>query len=156
MKQISIALAGLMLAFAAPATADRAATIEEYLNFQQQVRANIEDGVYGRMSADEIELIAGSQQTLDRLLRGKSSIDELNEDERMAVYNAQEAIIAVLTDTVDNRPICRRRHTVGSHRPVTECFTPRERRELSDRARDAARYWQGVQASSGMAPPTDG
>ena len=61
------------------------------------------------------------------LLDGKRTLAELDEDERVAVFNAQAQINAILTKRDGERMICDRRMIVGSHRKETVCETYADR-----------------------------
>lgn len=80
---------------------------------------------------------------MGELLAGRRSLDELQENEKVALINAQEAVNAILTRRDRDRLICQRRAVVGSHMKQTVCETYGEQiarkragqdryRELSD------------------------
>lgn len=112
-------------------------TIEEFLAFQEQLHADLQDGKYGRIGKKDMKLVEDSQATLQRLLSSVASVDDLTAKEKVAVFNAQEAIKAVLVENDRDRVICKREHTVGTNRKVTRCYTPAEAEMLRQRSSDA-------------------
>ena len=60
---------------------------------------------------------------MGEMLAGRSSLAELREDDRIALFNDQESINAILTRRDSERRICERRMIVGSHRRETVCET---------------------------------
>ncbi len=62
--------------------------IDTFLEFIEDLYADLEAGKYGRIRLSDMDLITTSRATLRQVLTGKSSIDELDRDERIAVYNA--------------------------------------------------------------------
>lgn len=145
-------------AAATPATGTdgRINDIQSFLEAQRELREEVENGKYGRFSDNEMDLLVTSQNTLFRILEGRQSIDELDRDQRIAVYNAQEAVAAVLTGTVESRPICRRQHTVGTNRLVVACFTPQQRREMSRLAQETRDWFDNMYQRGAFWPPSDG
>lgn len=112
--------------------------IPTFLAQQRDIADAIENAKkFRHVSNSQRDRLAKAQDTLLTLLEGRSSIDELDADERVRLYNAQEEVNAVLTDADLDRPICQRRKPVGSHRPILECYTRRERDEAATAARQS-------------------
>lgn len=126
-------------------------SVQDYLWQQEQIRAGIEDGSLGAFSSDDKALVLQKQNELKTVLAGVETIDELSEEDRIVVFNAQEQINGVLQRNLYDTPICRREHTVGSYRPTTVCLTPRQRTELAEYAQEAMRPFQ----RSTMRPPAN-
>jgi hypothetical protein len=80
------------------------------------------------MDNESKQRIYDSQDVLFALLRDRTSIDELNDDERLQVFNAQNTIAAVLTNAEDDRPLCQNSPRLGSHLHNIDCWSARERR----------------------------
>ena len=72
--------------------------------------------------AERAEVEAALARMRERL-RGRTSLTALGEDERIAVFNDQEAVNAILTRRDSERRVCERRMLVGSHRKETVCET---------------------------------
>jgi L-fucose mutarotase/ribose pyranase (RbsD/FucU family) len=122
---------------AEPAKPKEVTNVKDFLANQDALYADIADGHYGSMSEDDMKLINKSRATLKSDLDGVDDIMELPLDKRIEVYNAQEAIKAVVTANVEDRPICKRESTVGTHRPKTVCFTRKERTLMYEKAQEA-------------------
>ena len=57
------------------------------------------------------------------LLHDAGSVDAMNHDARIALFNSQEEINGILKHNDSNRLVCESRAPVGSHIPVTTCRT---------------------------------
>ena len=84
-------------------------------------------GRFAYVETDERLAIDASLRRMRGLLAGKRTLAELDEDERVAVFNAQAQINAILTRRDGERVICDRRIIVGSHRKETFCETYADR-----------------------------
>ena len=106
------------------------------------------DEIRGELStrgSDLAKLPAAKRRELEHqqsivygLLNGRSHVDELTLDQRIRVNNALEGIHAIMVQAPEERVICRRERTVGSHRQVTSCRTAAQRE--ADRE-EALRSW---------------
>jgi hypothetical protein len=99
----------------------------EFLAFHDAVRRDIESGRYGKLDARTRDTIDAQQRIIESRLDGGRQLEELNDDARLAVFNAHERVVALLNDDEAQRTICRREHQVGSHRPRVVCLTERDR-----------------------------
>lgn len=92
-------------------------------------------------------------QALDRMqakLEGVSSVDQLSDDDKVAVFNDQELINTLLTDAAeDSRLICQRGKTLGSNMRSNSCMTVAERRRRQEEGQNQMRKIQ----RSGVLPP---
>src|SRR5687768_3231289 len=64
--------------------------------------------------------------TLERMagvLAGKRSLADLNDNERVIVFNGQEEVNGILAKRDSERLVCQRRLLPGSHRKETVCET---------------------------------
>ena len=118
------------------------ASIDEFLAHQDYIRAGIQDGSYGDIRAEEIELVIERQAELRAVLAGVESVDDLSEEDKIRIWNAQNAINGVLTRSLADTPICRREAVLGSHRQRTVCLTPRQSEKLREDSRESLRYLQ--------------
>ncbi len=57
------------------------------------------------------------------LLARAGSVDAMNHDTRITLFNAQEEVNGILKHNDSNRKVCESRAPVGSHIPVTVCHT---------------------------------
>ncbi len=116
-------------------------SIGVYLENIRRLRAEYDSGERGPLKPRERETFVESQETLERILVGVESVGELNEDERIAVYNAQGAINAIVLGNIEDRPICRRGVAkTGSRIRKTECYTAAERERMKRAAEQNAEY----------------
>ena len=138
-----------------PATETKAAGIDEFLEYQRAMRKNFDDGMTGSLTPEEVAEVKRQQDVMFTALDGVDSIEALDDDSRLEVYNAQQTINGIITKNVANTPICRRESTLGSHRQRTVCMTPSQRAEAADNARRMLEMW-GLGRKGGVQPPTGG
>lgn len=106
-----------------------------------QIRAELADGdAYSEIdSNDRLRVM----ELLDRIgmhIERAGSVDSLPEHRRVAVFNDQEQINAILTQaSEDSRLVCRRERVTGTRRITTECMTVAERRRTRDQALELMR-----------------
>ncbi|MET0229362.1 MAG: hypothetical protein ABW186_00355 [Rhodanobacteraceae bacterium] len=61
---------------------------------------------------------------MDRIFEaGGGSVATMKEDQKIALFNAQETVNSILTLRDRDRVICRKEAPVGSHIPVTSCHS---------------------------------
>jgi hypothetical protein len=116
---------GSALAASAPTAA---MNIPKFLAHQEQLRADLaESPRFEHMDNESKRRIYASQEVLFTVLRDKASIGDLSDDERLQVFDAQNAIAAVLTDAEEDRPLCKNAPRLGSHMKNLDCWSKRER-----------------------------
>ena len=134
----------LMLALATVASASQQggvqavhiADIESFLAQQQAIRADMVSAKKFKHVADfDKRQLYAAQDEMFALLTGRASTDELDSDQLVALYNAQEVVNSVLAEAELDRPICERQTVLGSRRIQTVCLTVRERRDLETASR---------------------
>lgn len=98
----------------------------------------------GRFAEITDEDRAAVGQAFDRMqavLEGKQSMDDLRQDDRVALINDQELVNALLTRAkVDSRMVCKREKRVGSHRYTSTCHTAAEWKRASEKSREDIEY----------------
>ena len=76
------------------------------------------------------------REALDRMggvMDGVASVDDLDADRRISLFNDQEVVNTILTQAAsDSRLICDRRAATGSHMRVSNCQTVAERRRRQE------------------------
>jgi hypothetical protein len=135
---VALLLAGLP-AFAADQKPDNDA--RAILAEQAQIRseAMARKGRYKDMpEAQRTELFA-HQDTVTRLLQDVDKPSDLSENEKLAVFNALEAVEAIVNKAEDERMVCVREKPLGSNRPERVCKTVAQRREEKLKADGAVR-----------------
>jgi hypothetical protein len=131
----------LALAFtlfgAVQAEAPERASVESFLTYMNDLRAGFKEAKPKPLSAREWELFDAADKDIRAVLDGKDSIDGLSRRERERLINAQERVTAILTGAEDDRLICRRERTVGTHFQRTTCVTVAERRREREESQQA-------------------
>lgn len=126
----------------APAGPEKIESIQDFLAHQDYIRAGLQDGSLGDVSARELEMVIEKQDELREILSTVDTIEELDEIQTIKVLNAQETINGVLARNLQDRPICRRETVLGSHRTRTVCMTARQRDQLREESRQSLQYLQ--------------
>lgn len=127
------------------ARATDAVSVDEFLAYQRELRANFEVDEPKPLSAREWRLFDQAQEQIEALLAGRISVDELNAEQRAALMTAQDQVSAILAGEEDDRLICRRERTVGTHFQRTRCVTYaqlRQEREDAREAKNRSPMWQ--------------
>jgi hypothetical protein len=120
----------------APAQAVRIADIDDFVAQQQAIRADMAGSKKFKHVADfDKRQLYTAQDEIFALLAGRSSTDELDSTQLVALYNAQEVVNSVLAEAELDRPVCERQTVLGSRRIQTVCLTVRERRDLETASR---------------------
>ena len=73
---------------------------------------------------------------IEQLLEGRSSIDELSEDDKIRLINAQEHANSILTANDGERIVCERVKPIYSHIGQVLCVTRAQRNNMRDAGRD--------------------
>jgi hypothetical protein len=137
----------LVCLFAAPAFAAKSAPAvsADPLGFDEQ-RAAVEaemkpGGHFAEIGKDERLQVNEAFDRMQALLAGKSSMDELRQDDRVALINDQELVNALLTKAkTDSRMVCKREKRVGSHRLTSTCRSAAEWKRASEQSREDIEY----------------
>ena len=145
MRRLALALCLSLAAFATPVFADSAKEavvikdVPKFLDYQRDVRADMKTTKFKHVDNASKSQLFQAQDELFALLKGKQSVDQLSEEERLKVYNAQQTVAAVLTDAELDRPICKREKRLGSNRLMTVCETRRQRQDNASNAQNLMR-----------------
>lgn len=156
MLRLSCLFAVLVLAAAPVAAGKKKLDVDTFVQQQQAIRADIEAGRrYPNMDNETKARLFTAQDAMFSLLANRGSIDDLDQDEVIELYNAQNVVNAVLTDSELDRDVCRRLTTVGTHRVGVACYSVREWRrikETDDAMMRAPRVCQPGMAPAGADP----
>lgn len=109
--------------------------IPGFVAHQMALREDLDAPKFQHVAAADKERLTAAQDRMLPLLERVRSTDELTDDERVVVYNAQSEIAGILADAELDRPICERAELAGSHFRQTVCLSKRERQKLRDQAR---------------------
>jgi hypothetical protein len=107
------------------------------LSQQQQIRAELtsRSGPFKDMEESKRSDVSAKQDVVFHLLEGKQNSGELNEPQRVELFNALEAIEATVNNARDEQVICEHVKQIGSNRPQKVCKTYAQR----EKEREAAR-----------------
>lgn len=101
------------------------------LSQQSEIRTEAlgRKGRYKDMDESQRTALFQHQDTVNRLLQGVDNTADLAPDQRMTVFNALEAVEAIVNKAEDERMVCEKTKPIGSHRPERVCKTVAQRRE---------------------------
>ena len=91
----------------------------------------------------EVAVVEERLGEMSSLLEGVSDIKELDDKQRVALFNAQEEVNAILTARAGDRKICEHRTRLGSHRKEVHCETVSERALRTTHTREKTRQMFG-------------
>lgn len=101
-------------------------SIPEFRLYLADLREAVDEGVPRAFNEKDMREFNQINMRLLSLIDGRSSIEEMSSEERLALYNAQQELQSILIGKRENQVICRQRHTVGTNFKKTQCFTRRE------------------------------
>ncbi len=81
---------------------------------------------YEFMSKRDRQTVDLSFKKMAALLTASGSVEAMNSDERMKLFNEQEKVNGLLARNADDRLVCTHVAPAGSHIPVKSCRTARE------------------------------
>jgi hypothetical protein len=96
------------------------------------------EGQYGRISRRDMVELNEAHAALHRLLEGHDDPEELDNEDRIALFNAQQKITAIVGNDDKNRKICKRVSVTGSRVAAVECMTVAQREARARASRSAA------------------
>lgn len=130
---LRLILAGLILLGVAspPLSAQQHPNLDAQAIVAQQAAIRAETlsrtGRYKDMPAAKREELFALQDKVTKQLADRATTTELREQDQIAVFNALEAISAIINQAEDERMICERKRPVGSNRTQTVCMTLAQR-----------------------------
>ena len=139
MKIGAFVLSLLLVSTAAMASVDRSVLLIDDIRTQQaEIRDDVEarKAPYDDLSASDRNELLQKQSRMLHLLEGKQSTNDLNEQQRVEVFNTLEWIESVANNSADERMVCERRPVLGSNRKERVCKTAAQWRQERDAARD--------------------
>lgn len=89
-------------------------------------------GQFKDMSNEDRADVVKRQGEVLALIEGKSSLDDLNDIEKVRAFNLLESIKATLVKNEDERVICERHKPAGSNMTQRVCATVAERRRMQE------------------------
>jgi hypothetical protein len=116
------------------------AEIRNAQDYLRDLRESVElarRGEYGKLAAADRKKLDASYERIKDLLGDHESPLELPLEDRIAMFNAQEAIVAIVERHPRDTMICRRKKSTGTRIPQTECLTIAQREARSRGAQEA-------------------
>jgi hypothetical protein len=102
----------------------KADSADSFSQVSSLVRKDMEPGGrYEFVKPDERSTIDKKFEAMASLFQEKGSVDKMTQSEKVALFNSQEAINAILTKRDSDRVICQNVLPIGSHIPKTSCHT---------------------------------
>ncbi|HKE48536.1 MAG TPA: hypothetical protein VKB52_10765 [Rhodanobacteraceae bacterium] len=102
----------------------KADTKEAFETLAAGVRKEMQPGgKYEYIKPDEAKTVDKKLDEMDKLFIEKGTVAAMREEEKIALFNAQETVNSILTLRDRDRVICKKEAPVGSHIPVTTCHT---------------------------------
>ena len=103
----------------------KADTKEAFDQLADNVRSGMDTGgKYEYVKPEEKITIEKKLAEMDKIFEaGGGSVATMKEDQKIALFNAQETVNSILTLRDRDRVICKKEAPVGSHIPVTTCHT---------------------------------
>jgi hypothetical protein len=136
-----------------------AAKISDAAGFLEEIQGHVDlarEGEYGRLRRGDLQKLESANQRIHTLLRDRATALDLDPEQRIALYNAQEAIRAIVRNDDRGRMVCLREPTTGSRIPTTECLTVAEREARARTARNSIdRLMRNVCFASSSANPEE-
>lgn len=114
-------------------------SLPEYREFLDELATSLSQGEPRAFNQREVDRFNELSGRLDEIMKDYESIDEMSNDERMALFNAHEALQALVVGQRENQVICSRRHTVGTNFKVSECYTRAEWQQKERQSQEWAR-----------------
>jgi hypothetical protein len=121
---VTCALFAVLAAEAADKVVVKADTKEAFDTVAAQVRTEMgADGRYAYVKPDERDKVDASLAEMGRLFDANGSVDKMDKDTKIKLFNAQETVNAILTLRDRDRLICERGAQPGTRIVGTSCHT---------------------------------
>lgn len=121
---LTCALFATVTANAADKAVVKADTKEAFDTVAAQVRAEMNaDGRYAYIKPDERDKVDASLAEMGRLFDTNGSVDKMDKDTKVKLFNAQETVNGILTLRDRDRLICERGAQPGTRIVGTSCHT---------------------------------
>jgi hypothetical protein len=138
MSYKSVILPCLLLS--ASLSAGASESLKTILAQQQQLRTTLESDRTTGLTPRQLKVVRNAQADVFALTKGKSTLEEMNIEDKVRLENALERINAEIKGTrlsSEEKQVCWRERKSGSKLMVTRCGTQAE----IDQAREGARAW---------------
>ena len=104
-------------------------TVPDILQAQHALRDKLDNpnGEYSRFSPDDLTKMRQAQDEIFRMLAGVTSLDQLKEDQKVALSDELDEVKAALARNDANRLVCHREQKPGTNLVAKVCETVQER-----------------------------
>ena len=151
---MSIGIATCALAKEKYREAINAGSIGDLEKVSASVRKDMQPGGrYEYVSPAEKKTVDTKLTEMASLLQRDGSVKTMPQDQKLQLFNAQEAVNSILQRRDNDRVICKSEAPVGSHIPVTTCHTYRQEQEARNGAMRQMHEAARVQCVSSAAYP---
>ncbi|MEO7432413.1 MAG: hypothetical protein ABIR62_10355 [Dokdonella sp.] len=97
---------------------------EQFSQISENVRKDMSaGGRYEFVEPAERSKVEKGLADMAAMFRQSGSVDKMTQGDKVALFNTQEVVNAILTKRDSDRVICENRAPVGSHIPKTSCYT---------------------------------
>lgn len=122
------------LSITAVAETAKLSAIEQFHDQKASILRDLKDGaVYREISYQDSKTVRDALDRMSARLGEVAAIEDLDEQEKVEVFNDQELVNTILTMAEnDSRTVCRRRGQLGTNFKTTTCETVKERRERQE------------------------
>jgi len=86
-------------------------------------REMVPGGKYEFIKPDEKPKVDAALDQMTRLFEEHDTVEAMTQDQKVALFNAQETVNSILTLRNRDRVICQNKPPLGSHIPQTSCHT---------------------------------
>ena len=123
--------------------------VSDFLEEVDQTLLNARDGHYGSITRQNFDKLILSRNTMVRLLKGQKQATDLDPEQRIEVYNAQETMQAVIRNRPDDRVVCEHIVVHGSRFTKYECLSVYEREWRAKIERENTERFQRLLCADG-------
>lgn len=135
---ILMASIALSTTLASNAHAREVASIGEFITALEELRGKLEEGDPRALSNREWREFNKLHGRFEKLLQGVDSVEQLSDDDQIALVNTQEELDTLLLGGQnDERIICRKERRTGTRIPRHSCITQRELEIERERTRNS-------------------
>ena len=112
---------------------------QDFMAMKTRISKEMVDGKqYGEMTPEDQKTLNAALARMDERWQKADATGALNPDDRVAMANDQEVVLAITQHAAaDSRVVCHRETPVGSHLPHNECKSVAQIRRERENAQDS-------------------
>jgi hypothetical protein len=120
----------------------KADTAEAFSQLADNVRREmVPGGKYEYIKPDEKQKVDAALEQMTKLFDEHGTVAAMTQDQKVALFNAQEVVNSILTLRNRDRVICKNEAPLGSHIPKTSCHTYAQEVEAREGAKKMMDDW---------------